>query len=140
MRCFRIALIGAGICAADPAVAQPCRATDATVQALRDDLEIIRVQLRLARNETGAEKQPGSDAADQAVRALEEAAGHPIAPSPASQIAQTPRGTKHPHMQAIQQAFGGAQRAFADARCALPRPTADLQKAMSELDRALQFR
>lgn len=96
--------------------------------------------MRAARNETGSEKQPATDAADNAIRALEEAAGHTITPSPASQIVQTPRGAKHPHMQAIEQAFAAAQRAFDDARCLLPRQTGDLQKAMAELDRALQFR
>jgi hypothetical protein len=140
LRALRIALIAIGVCGTGPAIAQSCHATAADLQALRDDLEIVRVQVRAARNETGSEKQPATDAADNAIRALEEAVGRTIAPSPASQIAQTPRGAKHPHMQAIEQAFAAAQRAFDDARCLLPQPTRDLQKAMAELDRALQFR
>ena len=140
LRPLRIALIAIGICGAGPAEAETCRATDATVQALRNDLEIVRVQVRLARNETGSEKQPAADAVDNAIRALDQAAGRPITPSPASQPPQTPRGAAHPHAQVIHQAFAAAQRAFDDARCALPGPTEDLQKAMSELDRALQFR
>jgi hypothetical protein len=140
LRPFRIALIAIGVCGAGPAGAQSCRATAADLQALRDDLEIVRVQVRAARNETGSEKQPAADAADNAIRALEEAAGRTIAPSAESLVTQTPRGAKHPHMQVFQQAFAAAQRAFDDARCALPGPTADLQKAMSDLDRALQFR
>jgi hypothetical protein len=140
LRSFRIALVAIGVCAAGPAGAQSCSATATDLQALRDDLEIVRVQVRAARNETGSEKQPAADATNNAIRALEDAAGHVIAPSAASQVVQTPRGAKHPHMQAIEQAFAAAQRAFDNARCLLPRPTGDLQKAMAELDRALQFR
>jgi hypothetical protein len=43
-------------------------------------------------------------------------------------------------VQVIEQAFGAAQRAFDSARCALPSPTEPLQKAMADLDHALQFR
>jgi len=120
--------------------AQSCRATAADLQALRDNLEIIRNQVRAARNETGSEKEPAADAVAGAIRALEDAAGHAIAPSPDSKVITVPRGTKHPHMQVIQQAFGAAQHAFDAARCAMPGPVEPLQRAMANLDSALQFR
>jgi len=40
----------------------------------------------------------------------------------------------------IQQAFGAAQHAFDAARCAMPGPVEPLQRAMANLDSALQFR
>jgi hypothetical protein len=126
-----------------PAVvdAQPCRASAADLQALRDNLEIVRNQVRAARNETGTEKQWPAEAVEAAIRALAQAAGHTIPPSPDSGTTYTPRGgAAHPHVQFARQAFGAAQRAFDDARCALPGPVEPLQKAMADLDRALQFR
>ena len=107
---------------------------------MRDNLEIFRLQVRAARNETGSEKEPAANATDAAIRALEDTVGLAIAPSPDSKVARTPRGAFHPHAQVIHQAFAAAQRAFDDARCALPHPIEPLQKAMADLDRALQFR
>lgn len=136
-----VALLAIGVCGGPAAKAQSCRATAADIQALRDNLEIVRNQVRAARNESGYEKEPAADAVVAAIRALEETVGHAIAPSPDSKVVRTPRGGAiHPHMQVIHQAFGAAQRAFDDARCALPRPIEPLQKAMADLDRALQFR
>lgn len=141
---FRIVLpavlLAIGVCSGLAAKAQSCRATAADIQALRDNLEIVRNQVRAARNETGYEKEPATDAVAATIRVLEETVGHAIVPSPESKIVRTPRGAIHPHMQVIQQAFGAAQRAFDAALCALPRPTEPLQKAMADLDRALQFR
>jgi hypothetical protein len=129
--------IGGGL----PAEAQSCRATPADIQALRDNLEVVRNQVRAARNESGYEKQPATEAVAATIRALDEAVGHTIEPSPDSTIIRTPRGAgAHPHAQVIHQAFNAAQRLFDSARCAMPGPTEDLQKAMAELDRALQFR
>jgi hypothetical protein len=134
-------LLAIGVCGGLAAKAQPCAATAADIQALRDNLETIRNQVRAARNETGYEKEPATDAVAAAIRALEETIGHAIEPSPDSEVIRTPRGGGvHPHMQVIQQAFAAAQRAFDTARCALPRPIEPLQKAMAGLDRALQFR
>jgi hypothetical protein len=119
----------------------PCRATPADLQSLRDNLQIVRNQVLAARNEFGPERQWAAEAAEGAVRAFEEAAGHALAPSPGSDLVTTPRsGTKHPHMQVAKQAFGAAQHAFEAARCALPGPAEPLQKAMANLDRLLQFR
>jgi hypothetical protein len=128
------------VCGAPASNAQPCRATAADIQALRDNLEIVGVQVRAARNETGYEKEPAANAVAAAIRVLEQTVGHAIAPSPDSKIVSTPRGTKHPHMQVIHQAFGAAQRAFDNSRCALPGPIEPLQQAMADLDQALQFR
>jgi hypothetical protein len=122
------------------AEAQPCRGSAADIQALRDNLEIIRNEVRAARNETGNEKEPATDAVVAAIRVLEEAVGHAIAPSPDSKLITLPRGTKHPHMQVIQQAWAAAQRAFDNARCALAGSIEPLRKAMADLDRSLQFR
>lgn len=123
------------------AQAQTCRATAADLQALRDNLEIVRTQVRAARNESGHEKDPATDAVAAAILALEESAGHTLVPSAESTVTRTPRGgAAHPHAQVIHQAFNAAQRAFEHARCALPGPTEPLQKAMADLDRALQFR
>jgi hypothetical protein len=133
-------LLAIGVCGGLTAKAQPCPATAADIQALRDNLEIVRNQVRIARNESGHEKDPATDAVAAAIRTLEETVGHAMAPSPESTVIRTPRGAKHPHMQVIQQAFGAAQRAFDTARCALPQPIEPLQKAMTDLDRALQFR
>jgi len=133
-------LLTSQVCSGLSAEAQTCRATAADLQALRDNLEIVSNQVRAARNETGYEKDPATDAVAAAIRVLEETVGHTIAPSPESKIITTPHGTKHPHAQVIHQAFGAAQRAFEDARCALPGPIEPLQKAMTDLDRALQFR
>jgi hypothetical protein len=135
-----VGLLALDVCGSPAAEAQPCRATAADLQALRDNLEIVRNQVRAARNETGYEKEPATDAVAAAIRVLEEMVGHAIAPSPESKIVSTPRGAKHPHMQVIQQAVAAAQRAFDAARCALPQPADALQKAMSDLDRAVQFR
>ena len=140
---FRIALpvvlLAIGVCGGLAAQAPSCRATAADIQALRDNLEIVRDQVRAARNESGHEKDSAADAVAGAIRTLEETVGHAIGPSPESRIVRTPRGARHPHMQVIQQAFGAAQRAFGTARCALPRPIEPLQKAMADLDQALQF-
>ena len=120
--------------------AQPCLGTPADLQALRDNLEIVRVQVKAARNETGYEKKPATDTIATTIRTLEEAAGHAIEPSPSSKVAITPHGAAHPHMQVVHQAFPAAQRAFERVRCALPGPFEPLQKAMADLDQALQFR
>jgi hypothetical protein len=120
--------------------AEPCGAGSTEIQALRDNLELVRTQVRAARNESGTEKQPAEDAVNKAIESLEQAVGHPIVPSPESGIVSTPRGTRHPHAQVFQQAFGGAQRAFAAARCALPDSGEALGRAMTVLDKALQFR
>jgi hypothetical protein len=135
-----LALLAVLICDAATADAQPCQGTPADLQALRDNLEIVRVQVKAARNETGYEKKPATDAVDTAIRTLEEAAGHAIEPSPSSKVATTPRGAVHPHMQVVHQAFPAAERAFERVRCALPGPIAPLQKAMTDLEQALQFR
>jgi len=135
-----LVLLSAVPVAAPAAVPPTCPATAADLQALRDNLEIVRNQVRIARNESGHEKDPATDAVAAAIRTLEETVGHAMAPSPESTVIRTPRGAKHPHMQVIQQAFGAAQRAFDTARCALPQPIEPLQKAMTDLDRALQFR
>lgn len=139
---FRIVLLAAllAICGGLAAQAQSCRATGADIQALRDNLEIVRNQVQAARNETGYEKEPAADAVATAIRILEETVGHAMAPSPESTIVRTPRGASHPHMQVVHQAFNAARRSFDTARCALPPPIEPLQKAMADLDRALQFR
>jgi len=134
-------LLAIGACVLPAAKAETCRATAVDIQALRDNLEIVRNQVQAARNETGYEKQWPSDAVAAAIGALEQAVGHAIAPSPEGGVIRTPRGgTKHPHAEVARQAFGAAQRAFNDARCAMPGPTEPLQRAMADLDRALQFR
>jgi hypothetical protein len=127
-------------CSGAMARAESCKATVADVQALRDNLETVRVQVRAARNESGDEKDPAANAVAAAIHALDEAAGHAITPSPDSSIVNVPRGTKHPHAQVIHQAFEATQRAFEKTRCLLPGPVDPLQKAMADLDRALQFR
>lgn len=132
-------MLGIGVCGGFSAKAQSCRATAADIQALRDNLEIVRNQVQAARNESGYEKEPATAAVAAAIRTLEETVGHAIAPSPESRILRTPRGAVHPHAQVIHQAFGAAQRAFDNARCALS-PIEPLQKAMVELNGALQFR
>jgi hypothetical protein len=134
-------LLTIGICGGLAAEAQPCRGTAADIQALRDNLEVVRNQVRAARNESGYEKVPATDAVAGAIRVLEEAVGQAIEPSPDSKVIRTPRGgASHPHMQVIHQAFNAAQRAFEAARCAIPGPVEPLQKAMATLDQALQFR
>jgi hypothetical protein len=141
---LRIALavaLLASVCSGPAAEAQTCRGTTADIQALRDNLEIVKNQVRAARNETGYEKEPATNAVADAIRILEETVGHPIEPSADSKIVRTPRGgTNHPHAQVIHQAFTAAERAFDNARCALPGSAEPLQKAMAELDHALQFR
>ena len=123
--------------AADPPT---CHAAAVDLQALRDNLEIIANQVLHARDEGGPEQRVAADAVGTAVRVLEETVGHAIAPSPESQSITVPRGTRHPHMQVVHQAFAAAQRAFENARCALPRPVEPLQKALADLERTLQFR
>ncbi len=136
-----IVLLAIGICGGLAARAQSCRATAADIQALRDNLEIVKNQVRAARNESGYEKEPATNAVADTIRILEETVGHPIEPSADSKIVRTPRGgTNHPHAQVIHQALTAAQRVFDNARCALPGSTEPLQKAMAELDHALQFR
>ncbi len=125
---------------APAAVPPACRATGADLQALRDNLEIIANQVKQARDEGGPEQRVATDAVGTAVRVLEETVGHAMPPSPESQSNTVPRGTKHPHMQVVHQAFGAAQRAFDTARCALPRSPEPLQKALSELESSLRFR
>jgi hypothetical protein len=126
--------------AAPAAVPPTCAATPADLQALRDNLEIINNQVVRARNEGGPEQGVATAAVATAVRAFEEAVGHAMAPSPESQLITVPRGTKHPHMQVVHQAFSAAQRAFEKARCALPGSPEPLQKALADLERTLQFR
>ena len=125
---------------APAAVPPACPATAADLQVLRDNLEIVANQVKQARDEGGPEQRVAIDAVGTAVRVLEETAGHAIAPSPGSQSMTVPRGTRHPHMQVAHQAFAAAQHAFENARCALPRPVEPLQKALTDLERALQFR
>ena len=79
-------------------------------------------------------------AADAVGTALEDTVGHAMPPSPESQLTTVPRGTRHPHMQVVHQAFAAAQRAFDNARCALPGSPEPLQKALADLERTLQFR
>ena len=117
-----------------------CRATATDLQALRDNLEIINNQVLHARDEGGPEQRVATDAVRTAVRVLEETVGHAMVPSPESQSITVPRGTRHPHMQVVHQAFGAAQRAFENTRCALPGSPEPLQKALADLERALQFR
>jgi hypothetical protein len=143
-RCRRVVLLLVLLafvaCSGPVANAQTCQGTAADLQALRDNLEIIRVQVKAARNETGTDKNAPTDAIATVLRTLEAAAGHPIEPSPAAKIAVTPPGSKHPHAQVIHQAFPAAERAFDRVRCALPGPVEPLAKAMADLDQALQFR
>jgi hypothetical protein len=135
-----LALLSGGPAATLAADIPSCHSTPAELQVLRDNLESVRNQVLHARDEGGPEQQRAADAAGTAVRILEETVGHPMAPSPESQLITLPRGAKHPHMQVAHQAFSAAQRAFETARCALPRPPEPLQKALAELERTLEFR
>src|SRR5471032_1293863 len=101
-----LVLLSAVPVAAIAADSPTCQATAADLQALRDNLEIIANQVRQARDEGGPEQRVAIDAVGTTVRVLEETVGHAIAPSAESQHVTVPRGTKHPHMQVVHQAFG----------------------------------
>ncbi|HTR86573.1 MAG TPA: hypothetical protein VMI56_18975 [Reyranella sp.] len=115
-----------------------CSATDADLQALRDNLEIVRTEANGARDNFGPGRQKAVDAVAASVAALEGAVGHAIAPSPSSLILRTPGGrSHHPRMTLAQQALLAAHRSLDRSRCLMGDRAAAVDRAVAELDAAI---
>ena len=114
-----------------------CTATAADLQALRDNLEIIRTQTNAAKDNFGPGRTKAFDAAGLAIAALEQAVGRPLAPSADSQIVRTPGRSHHPRMTVALQAVYAARRALERARCLVPGPVDAVRTAIAVAEKGI---
>jgi hypothetical protein len=132
-----LALLALGFAAAAPGATDSCNATIADVQAVRDQLEIARAHFKASKDNFGPGRGKAIAAAAAAIDALQQAAGHTIAPTPDSRIAEPVGRHNHPHMHHAQAALAEAHRALDRAACLLPGPTEAVRHNIEAAERAV---
>ncbi|MBL6616947.1 MAG: hypothetical protein ISP45_23235 [Reyranella sp.] len=114
-----------------------CRMAMADIQAVRDNLEIVRTQTASAKDNFGPGRAKANAAAGTAIEAFERLVGRTVAPSPDSLVVRTPGGRhNHPRMNLALQALYAARRSLEHAGCP-PAAAEPVMRAVAVAEKSL---